>query len=186
MKAYLLSDGEFAGKRHAELEELITGFLAGRGFDVKKKTIERDELAFCRGCFECWVKTPGECVIKDGIAEINRCCMQSDAVVYLCPVVFGQFSANIKSAIDRWLPNMLPFFMTRADGSTMHPPRYQDYPFQVFIGYGVGLTQEEKQLFTDISLLHRSNVKVLCDDGNDEALCAALMEMKFQRIGGAL
>ena len=44
--------------------------------------------------------------------------MTSDVVVYLCPVVFGQFSANMKYAIDRWLPNMLPYFITKDDGST--------------------------------------------------------------------
>jgi multimeric flavodoxin WrbA len=45
----------------------------------------------------------GECIMKDGIVEINRACMTSDVVVYLCPIVFGQFSANIKFALDRWL-----------------------------------------------------------------------------------
>ncbi|NLI53149.1 MAG: flavodoxin family protein [Clostridiales bacterium] len=186
MKAYLLSDGEFLSKRHAELDELVTGFLAGRGFDVQKKTIERGELAFCRGCFDCWTKTPGECIMKDGVSEINRACMESDAVVYLCPVVFGQFSANIKSSIDRWLPNMLPFFMTRSDGSTMHPPRYEDYPAQVFLGYGEGLTDDEAELFVDISKKHRSSVEALVDRGDDEAVCAALMRMNLNRVGGPL
>ena len=186
MKAYLLSDGEFIGKRYRELEDLVTGFLEGRGFQVDKKTIARGELTFCSGCFDCWTKTPGECIVKDGIVQINRTCMTSDAVVYLSPVVFGQFSANIKSAIDRWLPNMLPFFITREDGSTMHPPRYTDYPAQVIIGYGENITKEETQLFQDITAKHRSRVSVLVDQGDDGLLLEELSCLNLTRTGGSL
>ena len=186
MQAYLISDGEFLSARHDELRSLVSRSLREHGLEIAEKQINRDELAFCRGCFECWIKTPGECVMKDGIAEINRACMRSDVVVYFCPVVFGQFSANIKSVIDRWLPNMLPFFMTRKDGSTMHPPRYPDYPRQIFIGYGEDVSPEEAQLFQDISLKHRSNIGMIIDHGNDAELLSALGEIKLSRVGGSL
>ncbi len=186
LKAYILSDAEFSSKRYAKLDELVCGVLKERGFEIQKKSISQGELQFCRGCFDCWVKTPGVCIMKDQIAAINRECMTSDAVIYLCPVVFGQFSANIKSAIDRWLPNMLPFFMTRSDKSTMHPPRYEDYPAQVFLGYGEGLTEDEASLFADITLKHRNGVEVIIDRGDDDAISSALMRMKLNRTGGQL
>jgi multimeric flavodoxin WrbA len=186
MRAFLLSDGEYLTLRHAELQKLVSGFLAQKSFELEQKTIERDELQFCRGCFDCWVKTPGECIMKDGIVAINRACMLSDVVVYLCPIVFGQFSANMKSAIDRWLPNMLPFFMTRKDGSTMHPPRYADYPKLIFIGYADAMSGEEAQLFSDISLKHRSNVEMIIDCGDDDAIRSVLQKTQLTRIGGAL
>jgi len=186
MQAYLISDGEFETSCQSELKELIKGYFAGRGFSVLEKTIQRDELAFCRGCFDCWVKTPGECVMRDGITEINRACMTSDVVVYLCPVVFGQFSANMKYAIDRWLPNMLPYFIVRKDGSTMHSPRYQDYPAQIFLGYSEHLSETEMQLFTDINKKHRSSVTVLFDNGDDALICSELGKSPMHRIGGAL
>ena len=186
MQAYLLYDGELSTKRQGELRELLSGYFAGRGFSLTERALQRGELAFCRGCFECWVKTPGECSIRDGIAEINRASMNSDVVIYLCPVVFGQFSANMKYAIDRWLPNMLPFFMTRKDGSTMHPPRYDDYAAQIFLGYGENLSEEEMQLFIDINKKHRSSVTAIIDRGDDTELCACLSEIPMRRIGGAL
>ena len=124
--------------------------------------------------------------MKDGIAEINRACMTSDVVVYLCPIVFGLFSANMKSVIDRWLPNMLPFFMTRKDGSTMHPPRYQDYPKQIFIGYGEDVSPEEVQLFQDITLKHRSNIAMIIDHGSNAEVLSALNKVELSRIGGSL
>lgn len=186
MRAYLISDGEFASKQQERLDRLLCAFLKPQGFEIERKEIQRDELAFCRGCFECWTKTPGECSMKDGIAAINRACMESDVVVYFCPVVFGQFSTSIKSAIDRWLPNMLPFFETRKDGSTMHPPRYPDYPRQIMIGYAESLTDEDARLFTDITMKHRSNIPVLVDRGDDDAFLDELKSISFTRVGGAL
>jgi multimeric flavodoxin WrbA len=124
--------------------------------------------------------------MKDGIVEVNHACMTSDVVVYLCPIVFGQFSANMKYAIDRWLPNMLPFFITRKDGSTMHSPRYTDYAAQIFIGYGENVSADEAQLFTDINKKHRSSVCVIIDQGDDEAITSALDGVSLKRAGGAL
>ena len=186
MKAYLLSDGEFQTDRAKQLLALVTAELEHRGAEVSKHAIERDELQFCRGCFDCWTKTPGECAMKDGIAEINRACMTSDVVVYLCPIVFGQFSANMKSAIDRWLPNMLPFFETRKDGSTMHPPRYESYAKQIMIGYAESLSEDDAQLFVDITQKHRNNVTMLIDRGNDAELADVLRTISLERVGGSL
>ncbi len=186
MRAYLVSDGEFLTNRQIELSDLIVDFLSEKNFQIEQKTIQRDELQFCRGCFDCWTKTPGECIMKDHIREINDTCMKSDVVIYLCPVVFGQFSANMKSAIDRWLPNMLPFFMTRKNGSTMHPPRYEDYPRQIFIGYADELDDEQAQLFIDISKKHRSNVDIIIDQGENESIRSQLPKIPLCRIGGPL
>ena len=186
MNAYLLSDGEFQTQRAAKLIEMVRNTLEQRGYTVLQKAIQRDELQFCRGCFDCWTKTPGECAMKDSIAEINRACMTSDVVVYLCPIVFGQFSANMKSAIDRWLPNMLPFFNTQKDGSTMHPPRYESYAKQIMLGYAENLSESDAEVFLDITQKHRSNIAMLIDHGNDAELLEALNGIKLDRVGGSL
>ena len=186
MQAYLISDGEFLTPRQQEIKLQLMQYFTAKGFSVLEKTLERDSLAFCRGCFDCWVKTPGECIMKDGIVEINRACMTSDVVVYLCPIVFGQFSANMKSAIDRWLPNMLPFFTTRKDGSTMHTPRYESYSKLIMLGFSENLSEGDAELFLDITQKHRSNVTMLIDRGDDTALIQTLNSMNLDRVGGSL
>ena len=181
MQAYVISDGDFLTPRQQALKAVLLEYLNDYGYTILEKVIQRDELAFCRGCFDCWVKTPGECIMRDGIVEINRNCMTSDVVFYLCPVVFGQFSANMKYAIDRWLPNMMPFFMTRKDGSTMHTARYTSYPAQVFLGYGEHLSEREMQLFSDINQKHRSHVCVAFEHGDDEEIRNALRGFSLRR-----
>ena len=161
MKALLISDKDYQTETYQQLKNLVFRFLEDKDLEIDMIDIGRDDLAFCMGCFGCWVKTPGECVIQDKMKEINKSFINSDAVIYLSPIVFGQFSANIKNSLDRWIPNALPFFITRPDGSTMHPARYDKYPCQIIIGYGDELNGQDVQLFTDITKKHRRNVQVL-------------------------
>lgn len=181
MKALLISDKDYQAETYLKLKNLICSFLEDKGFEITITDIGRDDLAFCMGCFGCWIKTPGECVIQDGIKEINKSFVGSDAVIYLNPVIFGQFSANIKNAVDRWIPNILPFFITRPDGSTMHPSRYEKYPAQIIIGYGDELSPEDSQLFTDITKKHRRNVEVIIYK-DDQDLTGALNNIQLGRM----
>ncbi|HPJ02066.1 MAG TPA: NAD(P)H-dependent oxidoreductase [Candidatus Limiplasma sp.] len=183
MKAYILSDGEFATNALEQLNALVRRVLDSKGFAVTEKRLQPQELAYCRGCFGCWVKTPGECVIRDSMADINRDSMQSDVAVYLVPVVFGQYSANMKNALDRWIPNILPFFEVRKNGETIHPARYLENPAFIMIGYGDGLSAEEKALFTSITTNHRENGIVLFYEGDDQKTEQALDALKLEKAG---
>ncbi len=186
MKASVISDGEFKTEMFNRLEKLVQRCLEERNFEITAKRLGREELAYCMGCFGCWIKKPGECVINDAMAEVNRNTMTSDVAIYLCPIVFGQFSANLKNAIDRWIPNMLPFFESRPDGSTMHPARYESYPRVILIGYGDDLSEEDARLFTDITKKHRRNVEVLIYGGDDNKTAEVLKSIEFKRVGGQL
>jgi len=186
MKAYILSDKDYKSGMYNHLYDLVTSNLIEKDFQTEHREIGRDELSFCKGCFGCWIKQPGECTIKDSMSEINNKFINSDVVVFLSPVIFGQFSANIKSAVDRWLPNILPFFMTRPDGSTMHPPRYLTYPKQIIIGFGEAVSKEDTQLFVDITKKHRRNIEVLVFNGCDSDCTSFLNQTKLERVGGQL
>ncbi|MDV3428370.1 MAG: flavodoxin family protein [Bacillota bacterium] len=185
MKALLISDKDYQTETYQQIKNLVSDFLKEKGFEIDVIDIGRDDLAFCMGCFGCWIKTPGECVIQDGMKKINNSFVNSDAVIYLSPVIFGQFSANIKNAVDRWIPNILPFFITRPDGSTMHPSRYENYPAQIIIGYGDELSPEDSQLFTDITKKHRRNVEVIIYK-DDQDLTVALNKIQLGRVDSKL
>lgn len=186
MNAFIISDKDYQTKSFYRLDELVTNCLKEKGFEIEHLEIGRKDITNCIGCFGCWVKEPGECVIKDGMAEINNKCMNSDVVVYFSPMIFGQFSANLKNVIDRWLPNMLPFFMLRPDGSTIHPARYKTYPMQFMIGYGDAVSQEDAQLFVDITKKHRTNVEALIFQGDGKEIMEAFNQKELKRVGNKL
>ena len=158
MKALIIGDKDNKTKASIDLYEKLRNLFTEKEYDLETIDIEKKDLASCIGCFGCWIKTPGECVINDRMSEINRKFMNSDVVIYLTPIIFGQFSANIKNAIDRWLPNVLPFF-EKYNGITKHPRRYEKYPNGIIIGYSDDITEEEKSTFIDITKKHRKDVK---------------------------
>lgn len=186
MKALILSDKEFCTESYGQLHSCVLEYLAAQGFIVEEIAIGREDLTFCMGCFGCWVKSPGECVIKDMAARINEKYVNSDVVIYLSPLIYGQFSANIKNALDRWLPNILPFFIQRQDGSTIHPARYDNNPRQIMIAYGDELPEEDVQLFTDINKKHRLAVDILVYQGSVAELRRELEKITLQKVGAII
>jgi multimeric flavodoxin WrbA len=159
MKALILTDSEYKSESYVLLCTRVKSILAQKGYEPDIRELGKT-LSSCMGCFGCWIKKPGECVIQDEMANINRQYVNSDAVVFISPIIYGQFSAPIKNALDRTLPRLLPFFYRRKDGSTMHPQRYGKIPVQIVIGYGSGLTGEETTLFRDITLKHRTDTSL--------------------------
>ena len=49
------------------------------------------KMARCRGCFGCWLKTPGECVLRDGSERIGPALMSGDRVYILSRSCYGGF-----------------------------------------------------------------------------------------------
>ncbi|EHQ89646.1 flavodoxin family protein [Desulfosporosinus youngiae] len=186
MKALVISDQEYLTNTYQELNDFTGKFFKQKGYEIEMMELKADKVTFCMGCFACWIKKPGECVINDEMAQINGKIMNSDLVIYLSPIIFGQFSPTIKNVIDRGLPNMLPFFEKRPDGSTMHPPRYDTYPSQIIIGYGDEISKEDKQLFIDITKKHRRSIEVLIYQEPFENTIRALNSLELGRVGGLL
>lgn len=108
--------------------------------------LQEADMEPCTGCFNCWLKTPGICVFKDDAAEIMKAEINSDRVLYLCPVTWGSYSPSLKILQDRSLGRVLPFFVTHK-GETHHPPRYEKSPVPFLAGYGGEIDPDEEELF---------------------------------------
>lgn len=97
--------------------------LAVTGWEVREFILRDLTIAPCRGCFNCWLKTPGSCIINDNGRDTARAMAQSDLAVFLTPLTFGGYSAELKKALDRLIPNILPFLI-KVKGEVHHPMRY--------------------------------------------------------------
>ncbi len=58
----------------------------------------------CIGCFGCWVKTPGKCVINDDMEELLAKFISSDFVCFRKPSVFDNVTGINENFFDRLIP----------------------------------------------------------------------------------
>ena len=97
----------------------------------------------CAGCFGCWIKNPGQCIIKDGYEDMGERIHRADEVVVMSRYTYGGFSSFVKNVIDRSISYMLPFFeMYRSE--MHHMPRYVGMKNFTFIFRGYDLTEDDK------------------------------------------
>ena len=97
----------------------------------------------CVGCFSCWNKTPGVCVMKDGFENMGQLIHRADEVVVISRYTYGGFSGFVKNVIDRCLGYVLPQFEI-VGCETHHKKRYEETKPFTFIFRGPPLTKEEK------------------------------------------
>ena len=97
----------------------------------------------CVGCFACWSRTPGRCVIRDGYEDIGVLFHRAEEVTVISRYTYGGFSGFVKNVFDRCLGYALPHFEV-VDGETHHKKRYdEDKPFS-FVFYGHDLSDAER------------------------------------------
>jgi len=77
----------------------------------------------CVGCYGCWVKTPGVCVIPDRAQSVAALLGRAEKFTVVSRCCYGGFSPDVKAVIDRHIGYMLPGFHVN-QGEMHHVPRY--------------------------------------------------------------
>lgn len=95
----------------------------------------RGEIHSCIGCFGCWVKTPGQCVIHDGYENTGAKMGNADALIFVSRNCWGGFSPFVKAVQDRAISYIHPDFEIR-DGQMHHKRRYDNSLRVTAILYG--------------------------------------------------
>ena len=103
----------------------------------------KTKAAPCQGCFGCWLKTPGTCVLKDGLQHLGAAIAQSRELILTSRCCYGGFSPEVKRAMDRSISDSLPFFTYRG-GKLHHILRYHRAPALTVCFYG-SMTDFERE-----------------------------------------
>lgn len=105
------------------LEPLLEG-MREAGAEVEVVDLRRKKVGYCTGCYSCWTKTPGTCILKDDMTgELFPRWLASDLVVYATPLFHFTVNAQMKTFIERTLPVLQPFFAKMGE-ETIHPSRH--------------------------------------------------------------
>jgi multimeric flavodoxin WrbA len=110
------------GSPGRELAAMVAGEARAKGHAVTAFELDGLAIKACRGCFACWVKHPGLCAIKDDQEQVLRAMAAAALQVWITPVTFGGYAPALKKALDRFIPNLLPFIVRR-EGEVHHPLR---------------------------------------------------------------
>lgn len=98
----------------------------------------------CIGCFGCWVKTPGKCVINDNYQNMGAKAGATDRLIIISKCTFGSYSSFVKNVLDRSISYVLPYFEIR-NGEMHHASRYENKLKISAYFYGENLTEDEKK-----------------------------------------
>jgi len=55
----------------------------------------------CTGCYSCWTKTPGICIIEDDMKGALEIVRTADILIFGSPLYFNNISGTLKNFIDR-------------------------------------------------------------------------------------
>jgi len=105
---------------------IVTPFLEGAleaGAETENVFLVEKNIRHCRGCYVCWIKTPGRCIIEDDMAGLIEKMAQADIIVFATPLYVDNVSGIMKQFLDRLIPAADPHFLKDEDGECKHLSR---------------------------------------------------------------
>jgi multimeric flavodoxin WrbA len=102
------------------LQEAFVRGASTAGAKVEEVFLNTKKIKPCLGCYTCWVKTPGTCILKDDQAELLEKCRTADTLVLATPLYVDGMTAQTKTFVDRLIPLAKPEFIL-SEGHCRHP-----------------------------------------------------------------
>lgn len=129
------------------------------------------KIHLCKGCFDCWIKTPAQCSIRDDYARMGLLLSRSDNLIIISKCFYGGYSPFVSNVLNRSISYILPYFEIR-NGEIHHTGRYDNHPELKVYLYGVTSRREQETARklvqrNGVSLLMRSAEVHFCATAND-------------------
>lgn len=110
----------------------------------------------CIGCFGCWVKTPGKCVIHDGYEATGIDMSKCMELILVSKCCYGSVSPFVKTVQDRAISYLHPNFVIRK-GEMHHKRRYDNVIQLSAHFYGDSITETEKETAKNLIYANADN-----------------------------
>ncbi len=159
MKAVILNGAPEDDTDLRAVYNVLVEELTVREWEVHPFILHDMRIAYCRGCFDCWIKTPGLCIIDDASRDVTRGIAQSDLTLYLTPIVCGTYGSELKKAVDRTIPLLSPFFK-RIEGEIHHRQRYEKRAPLIVLGMLPEPDERSAELFRTLVQRNAINMQV--------------------------
>ena len=116
------------------------------------------KMVACKGDYGCWLKTPGICIFHDGVEELGKEIALCDEFIIISKSLYGGFDKEIKTALDRSISFILPFFQVR-NKEQHHQARYiNGEKMRVYIYDANEISETDKALITEVAKANSINM----------------------------
>jgi len=136
LKKIVVFDGGPRTTKFSKTSLMVNHFIEGAkeaGADVEVFKLKDLDIHDCSGCFNCWTKTPGECIYKDDMTMLRKKYREANLVVFASPLYIFSVTGILKRFMDRLLPVLEPYMLIDEHGYTLHPDRYPELGKQGFV-----------------------------------------------------
>ena len=113
-------------KEKSDTFRLTDAFLKGLNKDgeheVNIVNVINKEIAPCCGCFGCWQKGEGHCLIEDDQNGILDAYREADLIIWSFPLYCYGMPSHLKAVLDRTIPLITMKMVQEEDGTVRHAP----------------------------------------------------------------
>lgn len=154
----------YSGKRSSRVSKtllMVNHLMEGlqeKGCEVERIDLAKMKIEPCLGCYNCWTKTPGQCVHRDEMSmeQLAMKYVDADLAVFASPLYTFSVNGVMKTFMDRLIPMLLPYMAKNEKGDTMHPKRYRDSsPTHTLVVSAAGFPEIEGN-FDGVRTLYKS------------------------------
>lgn len=121
------------------------------------------DIRHCIGCFGCWMKTPGKCVIHDGYEGTSILMGKCTEMILVSRCYYGSVSPFVKMVQDRAISYIQADFVMRK-GEMHHKRRYKNVITLSAHLYGENITDAEKETASELLQANADNYDGLVKD----------------------
>lgn len=101
-------------------EAFLRGFNREQEHEVHIIHVIDKNIAPCRGCFSCWQKQDGHCVIHDDQNDILDLYRTADVIIWSFPLYCYAMPSHLKALLDRTIPLVKMNMVQETDGTVHH------------------------------------------------------------------
>ena len=107
-------------------EAFLRGLNRGGKHEVNVVNVIEKNIAPCRGCFGCWKRMDGHCVIDDDQNAILDLYRAADVILWSFPLYCYAMPSHLKALLDRTIP-LVKMKMERLPDGTVHHEALADF-----------------------------------------------------------